>query len=308
MGKAIDLPANLDEWTYDTVVAIVKKYEFEPGSFDYKAVLHATDPVYRDKHNASIRRTTCSLANADGGFILFGVQDRNIPVNSPEDRIIGIPLGNDLRKIFSDKISSLQRPVYFEASQKPLVLSTNPMRGIFVVYIPQSQLRPHMDESTGNFYRRGEGGNADIMKFYEVREQMMYTEDRLQKVTLLRLEIAQYQEIITEMLMVGPYAVVTRYRFDTGAFKVLLADISSLIPPRTDILRKLLRIPLQANVINQSIYPASWANEQDVAADQASFAWQAREIKRNLESLRELLTLCESYLAKIFGPLEGGKL
>jgi hypothetical protein len=299
-----ELPKKVDDWTFDTLIAIVRKYEFEPGSFDYKGVLvlPRTDTT-RDDYLISIRRTVCSMANADGGFILFGVRDRATNVSSPDDRIIGLPLGGDLRKQFAEKISTIERLVYFEASPVPIVLPANSERGVFIVYISQSQLRPHMDKTTGAFYRRGAGGKADKMNFYEVREQMIYTEDRLQKVTLLRLEIAQYQELITEMLAVGPYVLVTRYRFDTGAFKILLADICSLLPPATDIVRQLLRIPLDANAVNQSIYPASFANEQDIISELPSFETLAKEIRRTLEKLKELCVLCESHLNEIFGPL-----
>ena len=39
-----DLPPRLEDWTYDTVENLVKKYEFEPGAFDYKDVLNPTGP------------------------------------------------------------------------------------------------------------------------------------------------------------------------------------------------------------------------------------------------------------------------
>ena len=142
------------------------------------------------------------------------------------------------------------------------------------------------------------------MKFYEVREQMIHTEDRLQKVTLLRLEIAQYQEIIAAMLAVGHYVVVSRYRFDTGAFKILLADICGLLPPSTDILRSLLKIPLHATIINQSVINVAFMIEQDVMAEPNSFAGAANEIRKNLAILLELCTSGETHLNEIFGSLE----
>src|SRR5205085_8555952 len=139
-------------------------------------------------------KTACSLANADGGFILFGVVDRKKEVNAPEERIVGIPLKDDLRKNFADKLTPIQRPIYFEATPTAITLPMDSTRGIFVVYIPKSPLRPHMDESKGVFYRRGEGGTAELMKFYEVQEQMMYTEERLRKLTLFRFELAQHRK------------------------------------------------------------------------------------------------------------------
>jgi hypothetical protein len=140
MGKVIEFPKDLGEWTYDTVVAIVRKYEFEPGSFDYKGglVLPRTDPT-KDEVYASIRRTVCSMANADGGFILFGARDRNHSASSPDERIIGIPLGGDLRKQFSEKISAIERPVDFDASPEPIILPTDSTRGIFTLIFPAKQ-------------------------------------------------------------------------------------------------------------------------------------------------------------------------
>src|SRR6266516_6829118 len=101
----MEFPRDLDEWTFAMVVTIVGKYEYEPGSFDYKGILvpPRTDPT-KDEFNASIRRTVCSMANADGGFILFGVRDRDQAVNSTDDRIVRIQLKGGLRKIFSEKI------------------------------------------------------------------------------------------------------------------------------------------------------------------------------------------------------------
>src|SRR5437764_10216345 len=117
MDWLAEVPRKVDEWTLDTVITIVRKYEFEPGTFDYKGtlVLPRTEPK-RDEVYFSIRRTVCSMANADGGFILFGVRDRGQSVSSPDDRIVGIPLGGDLRKQFAEKITAIERPIYFEAS------------------------------------------------------------------------------------------------------------------------------------------------------------------------------------------------
>lgn len=69
MEEFSDLPYSLGEWTYDTVVTLVKKYEFEPGTFDFKDVLNPTGAdISRDEHRESIRRTACSMANTSGGY------------------------------------------------------------------------------------------------------------------------------------------------------------------------------------------------------------------------------------------------
>jgi|GEM_PF-3557871 len=303
MEEFPDLPNSLGEWTFDTVVSLVKKYEFEPGTFDYKDVLNPTSTdVYREEHRESIRRTVCSMANTSGGVILFGVQDRKKEVAKSEDRIVGIPIGGDLRKHFGDKIMNIQPEVYFETTPQVLPLPNNQDRGIFIVRIPKSQRRPHMVQSTGAYYRRGENGTAIFMNHYEVREQMIYTEDRLQRVNLLRLEIAQYLEIAYSMSMEQVYVVKSLYRFDTGAFKVLLADICSLVP--SHLLRTLLRIPLEANLINKHVENTSQPGKPSVMEAPLHYYINDRDgILHRVSELKKLCEQCETHLENIFGPL-----
>src|SRR5258708_32282629 len=63
----MDIPESLDGWTYDTVVAVVERHEYEPARFDYKMVLNPTLAEGRDAQLASVRHTPCSMANASGG-------------------------------------------------------------------------------------------------------------------------------------------------------------------------------------------------------------------------------------------------
>jgi len=154
-----DLPIRLEAWTYETVVTLVKKYEFEPGTFDYKSVLNPTG-ANQNEYIKSICSTVCSMANTDGGFVLFGVQDRKITVTVPEDRITGIPIGGDLLKEFGNKIESIQPEVYFEAVPQVLKRPNDPSKGVLVIRVPKSPRRPHMLLTTGIYYRRGDGGSG----------------------------------------------------------------------------------------------------------------------------------------------------
>ncbi len=114
-----DLPTHLKDWTYETVEHLVQTHDFEPDVFDYKDVLNPTtesSSEYKEKHRDSIRRTVCSMANTSGGFIIFGVKDRQ---NTKEtdtiaDRIIGIPPSGELLKDFGSKIAVLQPDVHCE--------------------------------------------------------------------------------------------------------------------------------------------------------------------------------------------------
>ncbi|MGO8947166.1 MAG: helix-turn-helix domain-containing protein [Ktedonobacterales bacterium] len=104
-----------------------------------------------------------AVANADGGYILFGVKDRQeCPTTSTHDnRIIGVPLESDPLKHFQDKVKGILPNLYYEPTPTPIRLPSADTKGIFVVHIPQSPKRPHMDESAGIVYWHGPGGAAE---------------------------------------------------------------------------------------------------------------------------------------------------
>ena len=50
----------------------------------------------REELNNSIRKAACSMANADGGYIISGVKDpKKHPLLTPDQRIIGIPKSSE---------------------------------------------------------------------------------------------------------------------------------------------------------------------------------------------------------------------
>ncbi len=83
----------------------MRNHNFEPGAFDIKEVLHPTRREKSDKgYMLEMRKTVCPMTNGDGGCILFGVKDKQHQVGSPDDLMVGIPLGGDLRKEFGEKL------------------------------------------------------------------------------------------------------------------------------------------------------------------------------------------------------------
>src|SRR5258706_292810 len=85
---------------------------------------------------------------------------------------------------------------------------------------------------------------ATAMRYYGVRDQMLYTEGRLQKIRLLRLKLEQFRKQVNK-----PYngyewenELAQSTRYDTGAFETLLADVCDLIPAETGLLNKLLEL------------------------------------------------------------------
>ncbi len=294
------LPPVLTEWTLDTVSGIVKDFEFEPDWFDFKAILNPKGEG-ANKFNESVCKTACSMANTNGGWIIFGVQDRGI--GKVEDRITGIPLGGDLLAEFSKKVSNVHPPIMFESIPKPLPIPESD-NGIFVVRIEPSSLRPHMTSDT--FYKRSLGGTAEPMTHNEIREQMIFGHERLRKLNLLRLELSQFlQDIDLIQEMEDGTILLCLLRFDTRGFKQLVADVCGLIPPTpaesTSIFRALMDIPRCAELVNKFLDQAAYPFKirQDGKPDPD--VQRRKGVRDGLIALKNCCEFAKSHLDGVFG-------
>lgn len=288
-----DLPP-LERWTFQTVLDLARIHEFEHGQFDYKSVLTGSGPQ-RDEVLASIQRTACSLANSDGGYILFGVKDRREQVGTPDERLIGIPLGGDLRKQFGDKVQHVQRELHFDTVPQPLLLPTDSSRGVFVVGIPLSPLRPHRTPD-GVFHRRGDGGSAIAMSYYEVRDQMLLSDERLRRASLLLLELNHYRRQATKLLGMDRAVVTSLIRFDTTAIKPLLAEVVVLVPKDHPLLSEVLDIVDAAAAFN--ILMEQNSHRQSLISE-LELNMETERIRGHLTELVRLCSLCEPRLEEL---------
>lgn len=247
----MSIPDDLAHWRYETVVEVVERHEYEPARFDYKAALNPTgsDSTERDEHLASIRRTVCAMANTGGGFILFGVRDRRHKVTRQMDRIVGIPRRGDPLSEFGNKVKAIQPEIHFEATTGLLSAMPDADTGVFVVHVPESERRPHMVIPPNVFYRRGDGGTAVAMDFYEVRDQMLGGEERRRKGQLLIVKAVQYREMAEEIDGFGGSVQNYFGTFDTPFFDTLVMDLFG-IPLDAALLRQLMNISSIAGRIN----------------------------------------------------------
>jgi hypothetical protein len=294
----MNIPGSLAAWTFDTVLAVVERHEFESGLYDYKEVLNATGAGRdRDDHLASVRRAVCSMANGSGGYILFGVRDRKQPVAAPKDRIVGMPTPIDPRKEFGDKLKTLERDIYFDAAVIPF--RGDDTRCFFVVQVPTSVLRPHSVE--GTFYIRGEGGSARPMSFFEVRDQMLYTEGRLQKITMLRMELTTLLKALDMLNVPSTWNV----RLDLALFKTLLADVSDILPTDSGLLASLHEIGSRATLLNPILDKADQVRFTRPSGLEGQV--RAEVMQRSIDDRTELFNMCQTArarLAEVYGPLK----
>ena len=81
-------------WSEDDIVLIIDNDSYKESEFiDYKeyfAVLECTDKIQRKKKQDEFRHDVCSFANAEGGYMLFGIKEKaGIPFE-----IVGISIDN----------------------------------------------------------------------------------------------------------------------------------------------------------------------------------------------------------------------
>src|SRR5262245_23034630 len=69
---------------YDGLVALLRDRTLEDGTFDFKAVISASGNG-KAEHQYALRRAATSFANADGGWLIFGVTEEEGGAN-PESR------------------------------------------------------------------------------------------------------------------------------------------------------------------------------------------------------------------------------
>jgi Putative DNA-binding domain len=303
----MQLLEDLDTWTFETVSQVVREREYEPATFDYKAVLNVPRAdTQKLEHLKSICRTACSMANSSGGFILFGVLDRETKVSNPLERIKGIPLG-DHRKQFAEKVQHIQPEIHFETSPKALVLPDDSTRCLFVVHIPISQARPHMLTLDGEyaFYRRGDGGKADCMNFYEVRDQMLNTEERRRKIKVLQLYVWKYKQTNESLLKDQLLVLSTPTHYYVGNFMTVLADVFDLIPFDSGVVHALLDLPPAAEKLNRLLDQANNLPPlEDMHSEQAFRHYRYRDrLQAEIQDFGRKCFAVEQSLDALFGRL-----
>jgi len=295
----MDFPADVDQWDYATIFELATGNEYEPERYDFKEILNPTkgSADYAGTHAKNISKAVCSMANGNGGYIIFGVKDPKKHAALPaEQRIVGIPRSSETLKEFGNKITDIQPNVHCIPRRRLIDLPNDGTKGIFVVHVPTSPRRPHMVEPEGIFYIRGSGGSAEPMRYYGVRDQMLYTEGRLQKIRLLRLKIEQLRKQVNKSYNGYEWEkeLAQSRRYDTNSFETLLADVCDLIPAETGLLNKLLELARTANdlniIIDSNTKFSNYHNRNTAEGERGN-------------ALAKLTGECEAELAKLFGPL-----
>jgi hypothetical protein len=290
----VNLPPDVNEWHYETVLEIVASSTLEPYEFDFKATVHPKGPD-ADQMRSNIRKCACAMANSDGGFIIFGVVNKSAGL--PDDRIVGIESGEDWSSRFDEHAKAIRPQIPFTFTRNPILLRNDPSKCIFVVQIPRSPRLPH--EFDGRFYRRNHGGSADHMSALEVRDLMLFTEGRLSKLTLLRIELAQIRSVCGSISMADP--VYCGYRFEISPIPPLVAETCGLFPPGNKLLKDLSSMVTQARYCNElldQIQRLAWLRQGSTRPE-----W-INDVQSSRYTIDQICKVTEEELDKVYGAVK----
>jgi len=296
--REMKLPVDVNSWDFETVLEIVRSSTLEPYEFEFKATV---DPKGEDADviRSSIRKCACSMANSDGGYIIFGVQNRG---NTPEERIVGIEAGQDWSSRVDRHAKEVRPQISFSFTRNPILLPKDESKCVFVVHIPPSPRRPH--EFEGRFYRRNHGGSAEYMSALEVRDMSVYTEERFSKLTLLRIHLAQLKAV-SEMMRMGDAAVQMHcsHRFDVSAINQLVAETCRLFPVGNSLLRDLSTMVTQALCCNGVFEKLNQLAAAKPFMTDSGKRWLAQSQELSF-SVGHYCRTTEEALAKVYGEVK----
>jgi predicted HTH transcriptional regulator len=149
------IPERIQDWTLDKIQDLIDKNMTESERHDFKS--NIPDSV-------TLSRICCAFANSRGGFILFGVAEKN-----GKFVIEGFSPDIEISKKFGDKLKASPR-IYFNT---PINVPTSDSATVITIFeIPISPERPHstMTNNIPTFYKRTNREN-EIMSYEEIRNE-----------------------------------------------------------------------------------------------------------------------------------------
>jgi hypothetical protein len=227
------VPTTIEDWTYETVIALTAIGRCEGERHDFK--FHLPDA-------ANLTKLACAFANSLGGFIVVGVKD-----HGGHFVVEGVPPDGEIAKKFADKVRSVPSIDFSSPRILAILSSTNVL---YIFHVPQSPTRPHIPQTTEQrfFWKRTPGG-CEIMSYNEIQEQFLRYEERRDKLKLLLIELLLNRENIREFKSVeaGKFSLVT---LDSAVLDRLLVDTYSVLQGEIRLIQILLTLRTQIRVAN----------------------------------------------------------
>ncbi|MDC0749317.1 AlbA family DNA-binding domain-containing protein [Polyangium mundeleinium] len=243
-------PRTLAEWSIEVIVDILTRGLFETEDFDFKEAL----PDSRDnKAKVRLRGACCALANASGGFLVFGVtNDRG---KAPQARLVGLDRLLDFPEHFGSYPQACVPGIDWTFRNPPLEAPGGGF--VHIVHIPRSWKAPHAvgDPNEGwRFLKRTNQGDQG-MSMEEVRSAFLGFYEKRMRLQLLRAELEALGRIAQES-MIAPEHISQNYSlttFDTSVIESVLADTYPLTVSAPEVVTLLIQLRQHVRVANNKL-------------------------------------------------------
>lgn len=183
-------PQKLSDWNYDTIEELVRVNYEEDQKIEYKEFLDDPNPPKEQKKNyrLDLQKECCGFANADGGFIIFGVAEE-------EDKKIikGFKLVEEVNLKIAQILSNTTPTVNFET--KKIEIKNGLV--LLVIEILASTDKP-VQCSDGSFYLRINGGKQPLSRNF-LMDWFVAKEIKRQLLGKLKFEITYMKETIDKL-------------------------------------------------------------------------------------------------------------
>jgi hypothetical protein len=197
------VPTALSEWTLPVIQQLLAAGCVEDGRFDWKEMF----PVSKDVGGRDrIVRAATAMANAGGGFLVFGVRDKGDTV----ERIVGVPTDNEFGRELTQQLNRSDPPVPHLVGNPPLPVG--PGRSIYVVEI-LGLSAPHA-AADGYFYLRTGGGTDERLKTHQLRQLFRFDDvleapglNDIRKVSFTFLRRSTWEGVRSGLQVLTAYAV-----------------------------------------------------------------------------------------------------
>ncbi len=244
------VPKTLEEWSITEITTLLSNGYRELESFDWKEMLpHPKD----EDGKRRLVKACCSFANSDGGFLVFGVNDKSN--KSAIDRLIGISKDQDFFEHFGNFPSKCEPSVYWIPKNPPIDLDNGNV--IHIVQIPKSWNGPHCCKDSANgliFPKRTNKGDED-MSYSEIRSHFLgYYEKRLK----IQLILAEIENIIAvaKSLLIAEDKISTHYglqEFSLTILEATLVDTYTILYSNRELVSLLFKIRDACRVLNARV-------------------------------------------------------
>jgi hypothetical protein len=242
------VPRTLREWTLDAVSKLLYAGAYESDLFDFKERLPDSK---NEDDKKRLRRTCCSFANTDGGFLVFGiVDDKSL---QPIQRIVGIDRSTDFPEHFGNYPRTCSPSIDWDFLNPPIALTSG--RVLHVVHLPRSWRAPHAvgsPDAGWTFVKRTNKG-AEGMTMEEIRASFLgYYEKRL-KLQLLKAELLAIRDSAAHAFVSDPENASTSYvpvTFDFGVVTSIVSDTYSITADYPELHRALGTIRQEGMMAN----------------------------------------------------------